>query len=128
MSCRRNGTGISKTSFQRIVTRDHGWHPYKMTIRQQNPDDNRRRIEFSNWFIERCRDHRVFFLANLIIGDEASFRMNGEVNTHNVRDYTPRGNAPIFIMTETTIAQKSLSGLDYAGMEHLQVHSFLKVM
>ena len=57
-----------------------------MTIRHQlNPDDNRRRIGFSNWFIERCRDHR--FLANLIIGDEASFRMNGEVNTQNVWEY-----------------------------------------
>ena len=66
-----------------------------MTIRHRlNPDDNRRRIEFSNWFIERCRDHR--FLANLIIGDEASFRMNGEVNTQNVREYAPWGNAPNF--------------------------------
>ena len=53
VSCRMNGTGISKTTFQRIVTRDLRWHPYKMTIRHQNPDDNRRRIEFSNWFIER---------------------------------------------------------------------------
>ena len=34
----------------------------------------------------------------------------------------------IFIMTETTVAQKSLSGLDYARMEHLQAHSFMKVM
>ena len=58
VSCRRNGTGISKTSFQIIVTRDLRWHPYKMTIRQLNPDDNRRRIEFCNWFIKRCRDHR----------------------------------------------------------------------
>ena len=33
---------------------------------------------------------------------------------------------PIFIMTETTVAQKSLSGLDYAGMEHLHAHSFFK--
>ena len=41
----------------------------------------------------------------------------------------PRGEmAPIFIMTETTVVQKSLSGLDYARMEHLQAHSFLKVM
>ena len=31
---------------------------------------------------------------------------------------------PIFITTETTVAQKSLSELDYAGMEHLQAHSF----
>ena len=122
VSCRRNGTGISKSSFQRIVTRDHRWHPYKKTRRYQlNPDDNRRRIGFSNWFIERCRDHR--FLATLIIGDEASFRMNGEVNTQNVRDYAQGEMPPIFIMTETTVAQKSLSGLDYAGMEHLQAHS-----
>ena len=56
VSCRRNGTGISKTSFQRIVTRDLRWHPYKMTIRHQlNTYDNLRIIEFTNWFIERCR-------------------------------------------------------------------------
>ena len=59
---RRNGAGISKTSLQRIVPRNLRWHPYKMTIRHQlNPDDNRRRIEFSSCFIERCRDHRFFF-------------------------------------------------------------------
>ena len=41
----------------------------------------------------------------------------------------PQGEMPqIFLMTETTVAQKSQSGLDYAGMEHLQDHSFLKVM
>ena len=85
-----------------------------MTIRHQlNPDDNRRRIEFSNWFIERCQDHR--FLAILIIGDEA---MSGSM----LQGEMP----PIFIMTETTFAQKSLSGLNYAGIEHLQTHSFLR--
>ena len=63
----------------------------------------------------------------LIIGDEASLRMNGEVNTQNVREYAPRGNAPIFIMTETTVAQKSLSGLDYAGVLfslHMETNTF----
>ena len=49
--------------------------------------------------------------------------MNGEVNTQNVREYAPREIPPIFIMTETTVAQKSLSELDYAVMEHLQAHS-----
>jgi len=34
------------------------------------------------------------FLDNVMIGDEASFSMNGQVNTRNVREYAPRGNPP----------------------------------
>jgi len=36
------------------------------------------------------------FLDNVMIGDEASFSMNGQVNTRNVREYAPRGNPPAF--------------------------------
>ena len=41
-----------------------------------------------------CRNNR--FLANVVIGDEAAFQMNGEVNTHNIRQYAPRGEPPSF--------------------------------
>ena len=36
------------------------------------------------------------FLESLIIGDEAAFSMNGEVNSHNVRQYAPKGHPPAF--------------------------------
>ena len=43
---------------------------------------------------ERCRPEN--FLYSLVIGDEASFVMNGELNTQNVRQYAPIGHPPAF--------------------------------
>ncbi len=53
-----------------------------------------RRLRFSVWLNERCR--RENFLDSFLIGDEASFVMNGEVNTQNVRQYAPKGHPPAF--------------------------------
>ena len=64
-----------------------------MRVRHQlKPIDFDRRIRFSKWLIEKCRDRR--FLANLIIGDEVGFAMNGKVNSQNVREYAPHGERP----------------------------------
>ena len=41
---------------------------------------------------KKLRDRR--FLANLVIGDEAGFVMNGEVNSQNVREYAPQRELP----------------------------------
>ena len=54
--------------------------------------DFARRLRFCGWFNERWR--RENFLNNLLIGDEASFTMNGEVNTQNIRQYAPKGHPP----------------------------------
>ena len=35
-------------------------------------------------------------MDSLLIGDEASFAINGEVNTQNVRQYAPKGHQPAF--------------------------------
>ena len=56
--------------------------------------DFSRRLRLSGWFNERCR--RENFLNSLLIGDEASFTMNGEVNMRNVRQYTPKERPPAF--------------------------------
>ena len=56
--------------------------------------DFTRRLRFSGWFNEPCRRENV--LNSLLIGDEASFTMNGEVNTQNVRQYAPKGHPPAF--------------------------------
>ena len=64
-----------------------------MRVRHQlKPTDFDRRVHFSEWLIEKCRDRR--FLANLVIGDEAGFAMNGEANSQNVREYAPQGERP----------------------------------
>ena len=51
-----------------------------------------RQLRFSEWFNQRCR-HQNFW-ERLIIGDEAAFAMNGEVNSHNVHQYPPKGHPP----------------------------------
>ena len=56
--------------------------------------DFARRLRFSGWLNERCR--RENFLNSVLIGDEASFTMNGEVSTQNVRQYAPKGLPPAF--------------------------------
>ena len=56
------------------------------------PGDFNRRVHLCEWLLEKCRDRR--FLANFIIGDEAAFTMNGEVNSQNVRQYASRGERP----------------------------------
>ena len=53
-----------------------------------------RRLRFAEWFNERCL--RENFLDSILIGDEAGFAMNGEVNTRNVRQYAPKGQPPAF--------------------------------
>ena len=55
-------------------------------------------------------------MANFVIGDEAVFALNGVVNTHNVREYAPKGHPPDSIMIGTILVQNSLSGQDSAGM------------
>ena len=95
IACRRNGLGLSPSTFNRIVKKDLKWHPYKIRVRHElKPTDPDRRIRFCRWFLERCRDRR--FMQNFIIGDEAGFSMNGSVNTQNVREYAPSGQPPNF--------------------------------
>ena len=95
MSARRNPIPISRASFNRITRQDIKWHPYRMHVRHELlPADFARRLRFSVWLNERCR--RENFLDSFLIGDEASFVMNGEVNTQNVRQYAPKGHPPAF--------------------------------
>ena len=91
VSVRRNHCyNISKSTFSRIASRDLNWHPYKIQRRHAlKPEDYQRRVNFSNWLLNRP----ARFYETLIIGDEASFPMDGRVSTHNVRRYAPR-NAP----------------------------------
>jgi hypothetical protein len=55
------------------------------------PNDYLRRLRFSQWFNQKCEEDPDF-LDHVVIGDEASFVMDGEVNWHNVRRYAPKGH------------------------------------
>lgn len=95
VSVRRNPLALSRATFNRIVKNDIKWHPFKMHIRHELKErDFARRLNFCRWFLERCYNHR--FLYNVIIGDEATFSLNGKVNNHNVRMYAPKGDPPSF--------------------------------
>ena len=100
MSARRNAVAVSKSSFNTITKLDIRWHPYRMHVRHELlPNDLPRRLRYSNWFNERCRNQN--FLQSIIIGDEAGFALNGEVNSHNVREYAPKVNPPAFNFERT---------------------------
>ena len=95
ISTRRNGLQLSQTAVHRIIRHEIKWHPYKIHVRHElKQQDMARRVRFSQWFLNQCRNSR--FLANVVIGDEAAFHINGQVNTHNVRQYAPRGEHPSF--------------------------------
>lgn len=93
VSCRRNMLGLPSSTFNRIVRLDLKWHPYKVHLRHQlQAGDYARRLRFAHWFRNACRNNR--FLFNAVVGDEASFGMNGKVSTQNVRMYAPKGEPP----------------------------------
>lgn len=92
ISARRNGLGLTSATFNRITRLDLRFHPYQMIKRHQLLDnDYQRRINFCQWL--RRQNRR--FLENVVIGDEAGFALNATVNTHNVREYHPRGEKPL---------------------------------
>ena len=93
VSARRNAVAVSKSSFNRITKLDIRWHLYRMHVRHELlPNDLPRRLRYSNWFNERCPNQN--FLQSIIIRDEAGFALNGEINSHNVREYAPKENPP----------------------------------
>lgn len=94
VSIRRNNLpNLSASTFNRIVRLDLNFHPYVMIMRHRLlPADLPRRVQFCQWLIARPQR----FMGELIISDEASFPVNGGVNTHNVRHYASRGHPPDF--------------------------------
>ena len=89
---RNNVPQITKSSFNQITKHNLQFHPFRMNIQHQLfPCDYQRRVDFCNWFIARpARFHD----RDLLIGDEATFRMDGKVNTWNVRPYAPNNLPP----------------------------------
>lgn len=88
LSCRRNGLGLTPSTFNPITRLDLNLYAYQMIKRHQLfPGDFERRQRFCTWLLQQGPR----FLDHLIIGDEAGFFLNAMVNAHNVKDYQPRG-------------------------------------
>ena len=95
ISARRNGLGLPKSIFNEITRLDLNLHPYRIMRRHELlKNDFIRRMNFTRWFLQQCEDPN--FINLLVIGDEAAFCMNGEVNTKNVVKYAPKGEPPVF--------------------------------
>lgn len=74
---------------------DLNFHPFRMHIQHQLlPGDYQRRIDFSDWFLIRLARTARFHVRELLFGDEATFRMNEQVKTWNIRSYAPRNHSP----------------------------------
>lgn len=91
-SSRRNEANLSRSTYMRIVRLDLNWFPYRMKRRHEIKEgDHARRRNYCQWFLERFG---VNLLGEIVIGDEATFSLNGHVNTRNVIEYSPRGERP----------------------------------
>lgn len=114
VTCRVNNLNLPSATFNRIVRIDLKWHPYKIQRRHQlKVADYQRRVRFSQWFLEKNRSPQ--FLANLVIGDEAGFWMNGRVSSQNVRRYAPKGNNPEFAYEVSASKEKLMVWMGLSG-------------
>ncbi|KAJ8922531.1 hypothetical protein NQ315_007561 [Exocentrus adspersus] len=97
-------TGMSRTSFQRILKK-YKFHPYKIQLVQElNEDDFDRRLQFCEIVSERAINNENF-LFNVCFSDECTFFLNGEINRHNCR-YWADTNPRIFHEVHTQHPQK----------------------
>jgi hypothetical protein len=73
-------TGIPRSSVHRILRHKLNLWPYHLQLKHHlEPQDLQHRVEFADWFL----DNMVDSLSSILWTDEAYFRLNGEVNTHN---------------------------------------------
>ena len=90
-SSRRNGLGLSRTSFDHIAKLDIKFHPYIMIIRQKlRQGDPVKRMAFCNRLVQTA-EQNLQFLDHLIVSDEVVFSLKSEVNTRNVVKYALYG-------------------------------------
>ena len=111
-SARRSGIGLPSATFNRITRLDLTMHPYRMYIRHGLlPEDFDRRMRFARWLINRCQRNEEF-LRSLVVGDEAAFSLNGQVNSWNVRHYSRAKEPPEFNFEVNISQQRSQFGWD----------------
>ena len=90
-SSRRNGTGLFRTTLQRIIKNDLNYFPYKYKICHELLEgDFQRRVRFCRWFLQKHER----FIEDLNVIDEAAFYINGLINRQNNRKYSPYKQPP----------------------------------
>jgi len=76
---------ISRSSVQRILTKDLHLRAYKIQLTQElQPADHAQRRTFANWILEHQQIDGDFS-KKIIFSDEAHFQLNGYVNKQNCR-------------------------------------------
>ncbi|KAK0166333.1 hypothetical protein PV328_004759 [Microctonus aethiopoides] len=77
--------GISRSSLQRILTKDLHLHDYKIELTQElDPSDHTQRREFVEWIMEQ-QQLNTDFSNKIIFSNEAHFHLDGFVNRQNCR-------------------------------------------
>lgn len=67
------------------VLKSEKWHPFKIQLVQElSDDDPDRRMEFCQVLMDMCNQNPGF-VQNIIFSDEATFKLNGEINRQNCR-------------------------------------------
>ena len=90
-SSRRNGLGLSPTSFLRIVERNINFHPYVLIKRHRlRAGDPAQRLAFCTRLVNTVTQNPGF-LDQLAVSDEAIFSLNSEINNPNAIHYAPYG-------------------------------------
>ena len=125
MSCRRNNLPhISKSTFNRITRKDMRWHPYRIQSRfLLRPGDNVRRMNYSRWIVNQPQR----FCDRILISDEASFSLKGEVNTWNTRCYAQSRQPPRQFTYDRPDARQSVNvWVGLTGNNHIIGPFFLR--
>ncbi|KAF2360355.1 Protein of unknown function DUF4817 [Trinorchestia longiramus] len=116
ISAKKSGLDVTKSTFNRIITLDLKWHPYKMDVWNKLLDnDLPRRLNFAQWFLQRD----VRFVDDIVVGNEAAFHVNGKVNNHNVRTYASENQTPNFNFDVGIIREKVSVWMGLCGNGHV---------
>ena len=86
-TCRKNELGLTPSTFCRIV-KELKFHCYKMEVSQKLKDqDYKKRLQFANFVVNELT---AADLSNCVFSDEATFSLDSEVNTKNIRRYAEK--------------------------------------
>ncbi|KAF2349710.1 hypothetical protein FHG87_019534 [Trinorchestia longiramus] len=116
ISARKSGLDVTKSTFNRIITLYLKWHPQKMHVRNKLLDnDLPRRLNVVQCFLQR----NVRFVDDIVVGDEATFHLNGKVNNHNVRTYALQNQPSNFNFYVGILTEKVFVWIGLCGNEHI---------
>jgi len=92
---------ISRTSLQRILTKDLRLRPYKIQlVRQLKPHDHTMRFRFAEWAQERLVEDDHFY-RKIVFSDEVHFHLVGYVHKQNCRIWGSENPHVVFYVIHT---------------------------